>query len=200
MTDDSSEHGSVQPNSSASRQRLRLWLARLLKLMGWVMLLGLLYWCVSGLGFDQQTKVEHYQIDVSDISAGQFRPFSVGKQPLIVLHRSESQLASLSDEVLNDASSWQNNDPSRVHSIHRGVEAEWLVVEALGTELNCPVEVEPAGGVFQGRPWSGGFADLCRGQRYDWAGRVYAGQGAKRNLRVMDYQLTGGSRLSIVLR
>lgn len=200
MTEPSSKQGSIELSPTDEKQELRLWLARFLKIMGWLMLLSFIYWCVAGLGSDQQTKVESYQVDVSVISAGQHRAFSVGKQPLVIVHRSEEQLASLSNAHLNDAESWQNNDPQGIETTHRGAVAQWLIVEALGTELNCPVEVKPAGGQFQGRPWLGGFADKCRGQRYDWAGRVYADQGAKRNLRVMHYYVVEGPSLAISLR
>jgi len=200
MTDPSSEQGSIDSSGLEERETLRLWLSRFLKTMGWIMLLGFIYWCVAGLGSDKQTKVNRYQIDVSGIAAGQHLALSVGKQPLIIVHRSAQQQASLSSEYLNDADSWQNNEPDGLLPSHRGATAEWLVVEALGTELNCPVEVKPAGGEFQGRPWLGGFADKCRDQRYDWAGRVYAGQGALRNLRVFHYWVVTGPSLSISLR
>ncbi len=184
---------------SLARQAVRLWLARALKLMGWIMLLGLIYWCMSGLGSDKQVAVKRYQIDVSELAAGESRAFSVGRQPLIVVHRSQAQIESLSDEGLNDPGSWQNNEPAGVDAVHRGEQAAWLVLEALGTALNCAVVVKPAGGAFQGRPWPGGFADRCRDQRYDWAGRVYSDQDAKRNLRVMGYRLSN-YRLSIELQ
>lgn len=200
MTEPSSKQGSLEVSLTDERQALRLWLARFLKVMAWLMLLGFIYWCLAGLGSDQQTKVESYQVDVSAISVGQHRALSVGKQPLVIVHRSEEQLASLSSAHLNDADSWQNNDPGGIETVYRGAVAQWLVVEALGTELNCPVDVKPAGGSFQGRPWPGGFADKCRDQRYDWAGRVYADQGAKRNLRVMHYSVVAGPSLAISLR
>lgn len=200
MTEDPAQQGSLHVRHSASRPLLRLWLARFLKLMGWVMLLGLIYWCFSGLGSDQKTKVERYHLDVSELSPGESKAFSLGNQPLIVVHRSQSQIDSLRDELLNDAGSWQSNDPNGLDTRHRGAVQEWIVVEALGTQLNCPVEVRAAGGSFQGRPWPGGFADKCRDQRYDWAGRVYAEQGAKRNLKVMHYTLMSGPSLAIKLR
>lgn len=189
-----------RPALSPARAALRLWLARGLKLMAWAMLLGFLYWCIAGLGSDEQTQVPRYDVDISALAPGQAMAFSVGNQPLIVLHRSAAQLAALDDTHLNDAGSWQNQDPSGLDARHRGVRAAWLVVEALGTELNCPVQVSTAGGEFQGRPWPGGFADRCRDQRYDWAGRVFAGQGATRNLRALRYQLVSGARLSIELQ
>ncbi len=200
MVDQSRDQGSLRQNTSDARRKTRLWLSRLLKLMGWAMLLGFIYWCLAGLGSDQQTKVARYQLNVSDIEEGQSHTFSIGKQPIIVVHRDQAQLQSLSDIGLNDASSWQNNEPSGVDPVHRGTQAAWIVLEALGTELNCPVQALPAGGEFQGRSWLGGFVDRCRGNRYDWAGRVYAEQGAKRNLRVMSYRLRSGPRLAIELQ
>ncbi len=194
------EEGALRIEQSPARKALRLVLARALKIMGWIMLLGFVYWCLSGLGSDKQTAVARYRIDIADLSEGQARHFSVGKQPLIVVHRSQTQIDSLSGAWLNDAGSWQNNEPAGLDPSHRGTQPEWIVVEALGTELNCPVEAKAAGGEFQGRPWPGGFADKCRDQRYDWAGRVYAGQGAKRNLRALHYQRVGASGLAIRLR
>lgn len=200
MSEPSSDQGSLQSVSSEGRDELRLWLARFLKVMGWVMLLGFVYWCVAGLGSDQKTKVPRYQIDVSTIAEGESQSLFIGKQPLIIVHRSEQQLASLSGAHLNDADSWQNNEPDGIEPSHRGVVAQWLVVEALGTELACPVEIKPAGGSFQGRLWLGGFADKCRDQRYDWAGRVFSEQGARRNLKVLHYHVVEGPELSISLQ
>jgi len=200
MTDPSDLKGSLDTKNSANSEQLRLWLARFLKLMSWVMLIGFAYWCLAGLGSDQQTKVERYHLDVSALAAGQSRLFSLGNQPLIVVHRNADQIASLSDQRVNDATSWQNNDPDGLDTLHRGAVKDWLVVEALGSQLNCPVVVKPAGGTFQGLPWPGGFADKCRDQRYDWAGRVYSQQDAKRNLRVMHYTVVTGPSLAIKLR
>jgi len=163
-------------------------------------LLGFVYWCLAGLGSDKQTQVKRYDIDVSQLRAGEHKAFSVGNQPIIVLRRNVEQLAALRDERLNDPGSWQSNDPAGLDKTHRGVVSEWLVVEALGTQLNCLVQVSPAGGDFQGVPWAGGFADKCRDQRYDWAGRVFAGQGAKRNLRALHYHVRPGPRLSLRLQ
>jgi len=197
---DSQHQGSVRPIPSGETNGLRQGLARSLKLMTLVMFGGFLYWCFSGLGADKQTQVKSYQLDVSDVGEGEFKHFTLGSQPLIAVHRSPAQIASLSDDTVNDPNSWQNNEPNGIDKTHRGVTADWIVVEALGTALNCPIKPLPAGGEFQGRPWLGGFVDQCRGYRYDWAGRVFKKQAATRNLRVMYARGFEGKRLSVRLR
>lgn len=139
-------------------------------------------------------------VDASKLQPGEFISTSIGNLPVLVVRRGEMQLASLDDSLVNDPNSWQSNEPDGVDTTHRGLDARFLVVEALGTALQCELTVlAPSSEPFQGRPWLGGLADKCQGQRYDWAGRAYLGQTAQRNVRVLPHAISSEDGLTISL-
>jgi len=80
--------------------------------------------------------------------------------------------------------------PNWAKNALRSRREEWFVSIGVGTDFSCPIVLlEPTAELFQGEVWSGGFADDCRGSRYDLAGRVYANQYADKNLIVPDYAI-----------
>ncbi len=182
--------------SDARRQTL----ARLVKLCGITLVLGILVVLFASIWPTATTQRLSVYVDTSELAPGEHLSTTIGNLPVIVLRRNAAQLASLNDNWVNDSSGWFSGDPSEVDPRHRGVGVRYLIIEALGTALQCEVAVLPADDEpFQGRPWPGGFADLCRGYRYDWAGRVYLNQPALRNLRVLPHSVNAAGELTVSL-
>jgi ubiquinol-cytochrome c reductase iron-sulfur subunit len=171
---------------NSSRLRLRV----ILKLMGLLATALFAFPLVSGLfsrpGGNIQLPLE---VDLQDIGAGQERRLSWNGRRVLVLHRDQAMLDALpEDAVLYDPASRLDRRPRGLSARHRGWTAQWLVVYAESTDLGCDLAVVPPGAEGQ---WKGGFRDRCRQGRYDFAGRVYKGQPAMRNLEIPPHRIDG---------
>jgi ubiquinol-cytochrome c reductase iron-sulfur subunit len=134
------------------------------------------------------------EVDLSHIPAGSSERVQWNGRRVLILHRDRRMLDSLAGaEELYDPASRFDRKPQGWSVEHRGFVPEWLVVYAESTDLGCDLDlVSPDEAV----DWAGGLVDRCRGGRYDFAGRVFRGQPAMRNLEVPKYRLEG-SRLTL---
>jgi ubiquinol-cytochrome c reductase iron-sulfur subunit len=169
---------------------LRLRLRVTLKLMGLLALAFFVLLLVSGLfsrpGGNIQLPLE---IDLRGIAAGEDRRLSWNGRRVLVLHRDQGMFEALAkDEALYDPASRFDRRPRGMSAPHRGWVPEWLVVYAESTDLGCDLEIVPPGADGD---WEGGFRDRCRQGRYDFAGRVYKGQPAMRNLEIPPHRIDG---------
>ncbi len=175
-------------------------LVRLVKLCSLLVVAGFLVVVFASIWPTATTQRVSMYVDTSDLEPGDHLFTQIGNLAVLVVRRSAAQLASLDDARVNDDSGWFSGDPDGIDPQHRGVEPHYLVVEAVGTALQCAVDVLPASDeLFQGAPWPGGIADKCRGYRYDWAGRVYRDQPALRNLRVLPHAVNANDELTVSL-
>jgi ubiquinol-cytochrome c reductase iron-sulfur subunit len=118
-------------------------------------------------------------VNTQDIQIGEARFVLWEGRPVVVYHRSDTdrEAIDLAKQKLLDA------------TILPTQKSPWFVAYSNGTDLGCPIKLLAPGGSFQGEEWLGGFIDTCRGSRYDFAGRVFAGQNAARNLGVPPFVL-----------
>lgn len=172
--------------------RLRLRVAlKMMSLFGLVVFVLLL---LSGLlsrpGGNVTLPVE---ISLLELGAGEELRVSWNGRRVLVLRRDAAMLDALAEGAeLYDPGSRFDRRPPGVSASHRGMSPEWLVVYAESTDLGCDLElVSPA---MADPSWHGGFLDRCRQGRYDFAGRVYKGQAAMRNLEIPPHRIDG-SRL-----
>ncbi|MEM7379531.1 MAG: ubiquinol-cytochrome C reductase, iron-sulfur subunit [Pseudomonadota bacterium] len=180
---------------SAARRRV---LVRLVKAGAVLILGGLLVVLLGSIWPTVTTQRVSIYVDAAALEPGDAIRTAIGNLPVLVVRRGDAELGSLDDSRVNDAASWQSSEPDGVDARHRGVDPRFLVVEALGTALQCELDLlPPSEDHFQGEPWAGGFADKCRGERYDWAGRVYRNQTAKRNLRVLPHTVDADDGLTV---
>ncbi|MEE9319452.1 MAG: hypothetical protein V3U76_03305 [Granulosicoccus sp.] len=202
--EESIELNSIAPDPDAN-QRRRLQLRLLAKTMAAMGVFSVFYVLFSGLGSgDDIAKAQaNLQVDIADISPGEIR-FLIWEGRAVLIHRRKPEhLSQLErkDERLLDARSSQSSQPIAAINDYRSLVPEWFAAIGLGTDYGCPVKELPAVDEatmtdtgeknWQEKLWQGGFVDTCRGSRYDYAGRVYAGQFADRNLVVPDYTITG---------
>jgi ubiquinol-cytochrome c reductase iron-sulfur subunit len=172
--------------NTAARLRLRV----TLKLMGLFALVFFVVLLISGLfsrpGGNIQLPLE---VDLRGIDAGEELRLSWNGRRVLVLHRDRGMFEALAeDEALYDPASRFDRRPRGLSAPHRGWVPEWLVVYAESTDLGCDLEIVPPGAEGD---WEGGFRDRCRQGRYDFAGRVYKGQPAMRNLEVPPHRIDG---------
>lgn len=125
-------------------------------------------------------------VDVSRLAPGQIRELEWKGRPVWILHRTEAMRASLlatAEAALYDPDSRWSRQPREYRNVYRGGSQDYFVVVPLGTDLGCLMNlVRPEESA--GQDWPGGFVDRCRQSRYDFAGRVYRDQPARRNLEV----------------
>ncbi|TVP81879.1 ubiquinol-cytochrome C reductase, iron-sulfur subunit [Thioalkalivibrio sp.] len=169
---------------------LRLRLRVTLKLMGLFALVFFVGLLISGLfsrpGGDIQLPLE---VDLRSIDAGEAQRLSWNGRRVLVLHRDRAMFEALAqDEALYDPASRFDRRPRSISASHRGWVPEWLVVYAESTDLGCDLEIVLPGAEGD---WEGGFRDRCRQGRYDFAGRVYKGQPAMRNLEIPPHRIDG---------
>ena len=169
---------------------LRLRLRVSLKLMGLFALVFFVGLLISGLfsrpGGDIQLPLE---VDLRSIDAGEAHRLSWNGRRVLVLHRDRGMFEALAeDEALYDPASRFDRRPRGMSAPHRGWAPEWLVVYAESTDLGCDLEIVSPGAEAG---WEGGFRDRCRQGRYDFAGRVYKGQPAMRNLEIPPHRIDG---------
>lgn len=168
------------------RLRLRVTLKLMALAAVLLFLLVVLRALFSPLGGDIRLPLE---VDLQLIEPGEDQRLTWGGRRILVLHRDAAMLAALPDaDALYDPNSRFDRRPRGITEPHRGRVPEWLVVYAESTDLGCDLDVV--------RPptadgWEGGLRDRCRGGRYDFAGRVYKGQPAMRNLEIPPYRLEG---------
>lgn len=181
--------GTIEPAIGELR-RLRLRVAlKLMLLVG----AGLLFYVFAASFFTTQPGEKSYRtmrLSVVNQQPGSVEWYNWNGRPVMILRRTAGQLATLDalETELQDPASKRSRQPDYARNQHRSRQPEWFVAIASGTDLSCAIVWLEAEDVpFRGQPWQGGFADSCRGARYDLAGRVFSGQHAKKNLSVPQY-------------
>lgn len=142
----------------------------------------------------RSARIDSARFDISDLADGHGRMLLWRGIPVLVVRRTEAQLAALQDsaagEELLDPLSGQSLQPGLAVNPHRSIEPAYLVVMASGTDQGCPIKL--AGGDSHEPAY---LVDGCRGSRYDLAGRVFRNQFADRNLDVPLYRFEAPGKL-----
>jgi ubiquinol-cytochrome c reductase iron-sulfur subunit len=179
---------SIETRDNDTRRALR----GAIKLMAVVALLAVIY-AFSRTLFtaDHAGDGLPLEIDLADLGPGAARQVEWQGRRYLVVHRTPAMLATLAaagGPRLADAASQRSRQPATVETPYRSADPRYLVVLDYDTALNCPLElVLPAPPDADG--WLGGLRDTCGGSRYDFAGRVLAGERALRNLTVPEHRI-----------
>jgi len=176
-------------------RRLRLRVAA--KLMLVLGVIGILYVVLSMVfSGDPNSRVMPTKVvDIRSLGVGEARIELWEGRPVLIYRRTPEQVRGLlaQDSRLLDAESNQSRQPTWAKNAHRSRQPDYFISIGVGTDFSCPIGLLPASTEpFMDQPWAGGFADECRGARYDFAGRVYSGQFADENLIVPDYRIDDG--------
>lgn len=190
----------VDIDTSRADEAHRLRLRVIAKAMLGVAFLSVLFVFLSAfLSGDREAETTPaLRVNVADVRVGETIVEMWEGRPVLVQRRTPETIRALREgpsatPALRDPESERSEQPDSVDAALRSNEPEWFVALGLGTDQGCPVRALPADPDedFAGAPWAGGFADECRGSRYDAAGRVFAGQYADRNLIVPTHSLRG---------
>jgi len=188
----------LAPQPERARRLLRLRV--LLKAMVAVAFVAVAFVFVSAFlsGDGEEDTLPGLRVAVGDMAVGETRQLTWAGRAVLVHRRSAAEIARLEGGALRrslrDPESADSEQPESMRGPFRSSTPEWFVAIGLGTDYGCPVSyLPPEPTPFAGAPWPGGFADDCRGSRYDLAGRVYARQYADRNLVVPPHTLVDGT-------
>lgn len=171
----------------------RLYYRVALKLMALALVLFILQAMVRAFFSNPETDIRlALGVDLEGLAPGEMRRVDWAGREVLVLRRNEAMdvADAAHEDRLYDPSSRLSNQPRQARNAERTLIPGYFVAYAQGTDLSCPLDlVLPEAAAEAG--WGGGFTDRCRGSRYDYAGRVYDGQPARRNLEVPAYRVEG---------
>jgi len=129
-------------------------------------------------------------VDISKLEMGQMITVSWRSRPILIVHRSKTQLELLPalNNSLRDPDSQSAQQLPQYRNIYRSLKPPYLVVVGICTHLGCIPTFRPdVAPEDLGPEWKGGFFCPCHGSRYDLSGRVYNGSPAPFNLPVPPY-------------
>jgi len=171
----------------------RLYYRVILKLMALVLVLFVVQAMVRAFFSNPETDIRlALGVDLETLVPGEMRRLDWAGRELLILRRNEAMEAAdaAHEDRLYDPASRLSNQPRDARNPGRTLVPGYFIAYAQGTDLSCPLDlVTPEAAAEAG--WGGGFTDRCRGSRYDFAGRVYDGQPARRNLEVPAYRVDG---------
>ncbi|WP_026289690.1 hypothetical protein [Thioalkalivibrio sulfidiphilus] len=171
----------------------RLYYRVILKLM----VLGLVLFVAQAMirGFFSNPETDNrlaLGVDLSALAPGEMQRVDWAGREVLVLRRSPAMDAAdaAHEDRLYDPDSRLSVQPRAARNPERTLVPGYFIAYGQGTDLSCPLDlVSPEAADEAG--WGGGFTDRCRGSRYDFAGRVYDGQPARRNLEIPAYRVEG---------
>ena len=169
------------------------------KLLIVVALLWVMYVFVASLSTDEgEEALTAVVVKLDEIPPGAVRIVEWKGRKVLVLHRTPvmlSEINVLEQELVNPRSRF-SNQPGAADKAHRALRPNYFVALAYGTDIDCELEFVP----YRAQPtqrWRGGFKDRCRGSRYDFAGRAFKNQPARRNLVVPEHYYASATELVI---
>jgi ubiquinol-cytochrome c reductase iron-sulfur subunit len=136
---------------------------------------------------------ESMRISLAEIAENEVLIVQWQQRPVLILKRSALMIERINAQdtsALVDANSLKSDQADWAKNKFRSLGPTWLIVFARGTDLGCPIEmVDSPETEINIQGWIGGFKDTCRGSYYDFSGRIYKGQEARKNLIVPHYKI-----------
>ena len=126
------------------------------------------------------------EVDVSKIAPGEMMVSEYRGQPLWVIHRTDEQIAKLSNHnaQLTDPDLEVPQQPEYCKNKERAINPKYAVMLGTCTHLGC----SPAQDFLTTADWDGGFICARHGSKFDLAGRVFKGSPAPTNLVIPKHQ------------
>ena len=140
------------------------------------------------------------EVDISNIEPGGRLIEKWQGKPVWILRRTEEMLKDISslNSDVSDPKSDESAQPEYAKNEYRARKKEFLVVIGICTHLGCsPNFVLKGEGESISMDWKGGFFCPCHGSKFDFAGRVFKGVPAPRNLVIPPYKFISPTRLLI---
>jgi len=140
------------------------------------------------------------EADISKLGPGEMQIVEWRGRPVWIVKRAKEMLEGIkkSDGKVSDPNSEVPQQPAYAKNEFRSIKPEIAVLEGVCTHLGCSPQfksVEAKGDM--GQDWNGGFFCPCHGSKFDFAGRVFAGSPAPKNLEVPKYKFVGDTKIVI---
>lgn len=158
---------------------------------------------VSGMQPSAQARAARFPVeaDISGLLPGQVMTVDWCGKPVWIFRRSPEMLDTLSglDGRLADPRSEAKQQPDSCRNPARSIKSDLLVAVGLCTHLGCAPAAKFRKGTEEGMPadWPGGFVCACHGSAFDFAGRVFRGGVASRNLEIPPHAYLSETRILI---
>jgi ubiquinol-cytochrome c reductase iron-sulfur subunit len=141
------------------------------------------------------------ETDISALAPGEMRILEWRGKPVWVLRRTPEMMAAItkSDSLVADPKSEVDQQPEYAVNEYRSREQHKEVAVLVGvcTHLGCSPQFKATAASEMGTSWPGGFYCACHGSKYDFAGRVYKGVPAPKNLQVPPYEFLSDNTILI---
>ncbi len=140
------------------------------------------------------------EVDLPEIVAGHLEIVEWRRMPVWILHRTSEMLSSLKvvERELKDPDSMSDQQPEYASNALRSIRPEYLIVVGICTHLGCSPRFRPDFPAADIREnWKGGFFCPCHRSSYDYAGRVFKGVPAPKNLVVPPHKFLSETKVLI---
>ena len=175
MTDNSNQSGKSPPLSADGKNRRRALLG-ISSALGGVGSVAAVVPFAGSLRPSRKTQAAGAPVAVAiqGMAEGDLRVVVWRQKPVWVLRRSQAMVAALEEDrdELTDPDSASSDQPEYCKNKTRSIKPEYFVAVGLCTHLGCS----------PGREQEEGFLCACHGSRFDFAGRVFKGSPAPKNL------------------
>jgi ubiquinol-cytochrome c reductase iron-sulfur subunit len=140
------------------------------------------------------------EVDISKLGPGEIQIVEYRGKPVWIMNRTKEMLEGIkkSDSKVSDPNSDVPQQPPYAKNEFRSIKPDIVVLEGVCTHLGCSPQYKPVESkADMGQDWNGGFFCPCHGSKFDFAGRVFAGSPAPKNLEVPKYKFVGDARIVI---
>jgi ubiquinol-cytochrome c reductase iron-sulfur subunit len=140
------------------------------------------------------------EVDISKLGPGEIQIVEYRGKPVWIMNRTKEMLEGIkkSDSKVSDPNSDVPQQPPYAKNEFRSIKPHIVVLEGVCTHLGCSPQYKPVESkADMGQDWNGGFFCPCHGSKFDFAGRVFAGSPAPKNLEVPKYKFVGDARIVI---
>ena len=140
------------------------------------------------------------EVDLTKLAPGELGIFEWRGKPVWVMKRTPDILADIkaADGKCTDPTSQVPQQPAAAKNEFRSLKPDLMVLVGVCTHLGCSPKEKPADAKEEmGADWTGGFYCPCHGSKFDFAGRVFKGSPAPKNLVVPPYTYLSSSLILI---
>jgi ubiquinol-cytochrome c reductase iron-sulfur subunit len=140
------------------------------------------------------------EVDISKLAPGEIQIVEYRGKPVWIMNRTKEMLEGIkkSDAKVSDPNSEVPQQPPYAKNEFRSIKPDIVVLEGVCTHLGCSPQYKSVESkADMGQDWNGGFFCPCHGSKFDFAGRVFAGSPAPKNLEVPKYKFVGDAKIVI---
>ncbi|MSP96737.1 MAG: ubiquinol-cytochrome c reductase iron-sulfur subunit [Betaproteobacteria bacterium] len=140
------------------------------------------------------------EADIGKLAPGEMQIIEWRGKPVWIIRRTKEMLEGIKKSNANvaDPNSEVLQQPGYAKNEFRSIKDEYAVLVGVCTHLGCSPQMKSGEARAEmGADWVGGFYCPCHGSKFDFAGRVYRGAPAPKNLEVPPYTYLSDAKILI---